>query len=248
MKNLTYKSHILTPNTQNKSKRNKMGSDEESDPYSVPKLPLFSTAPHLPEPSGTSTPPLQTAASVPFRWEEQPGKPRPVSDLIILSPNHTTRPDRFPDLILPPRLFTPESTGTPSPSPTTVLDGPGDNPTKPLFNFSSSKRFSTERCRREGSFDSEFSGGWSPNDVVGSGGGERRLNSGGGKPKGSFVISRSVSASARVAGFFEEMKGGKRRSSKVSKVIRSHFLSKIYEGFKQVVPWRKKPKMEAFTL
>ncbi|XP_057978829.1 uncharacterized protein At4g00950 isoform X2 [Malania oleifera] len=88
-----------------------------ADPSSTPKLPLFSFLPppmQSPEPSGTLTPPLHATASVPFRWEEQPGKPRPCS---ALSAARTTC------LHLPPRLFS-EFRVPKMPSPTTVLDGP----------------------------------------------------------------------------------------------------------------------------
>ncbi|KAK9914441.1 hypothetical protein M0R45_038221 [Rubus argutus] len=41
-----------------------------------PKLSLFSLPSQPPEPPGTLTPPLLTSVSVPFQWEEAPGKPR----------------------------------------------------------------------------------------------------------------------------------------------------------------------------
>ncbi|KAL4586164.1 hypothetical protein LXL04_010796 [Taraxacum kok-saghyz] len=247
-----------------------MGSDVESDPISIPKLQLFSMAvPRLPEPSGMLTPPLQTSASVPFRWEEQPGKPRPCTDLILASTHHTTTVNRC--LELPPRLTMVESNViTKTPSPTTVLDGPGDTASvggKSLFP-SSSFRFAKERRRkgqRQRSFDSNCSGGWSPNDDSSGGGhqlllpgnkeepqkvgrglfGSFRLR-GSHKPKDgkdSSVISPS-SMSSMDSGFFEKKAKRMRRNSSVSKVTRSHFWTAIYEGFRQVVPWKKKSKKE----
>ncbi|XP_057805830.1 uncharacterized protein At4g00950-like [Salvia miltiorrhiza] len=95
--------------------------------------------------SGAATPPLHASASVPFKWEEQPGKPRPCTDLII-------RPE-------PARLLDPPPCRiTKMPSPTTVLDGP-DSLGRP--------RFSSFRLFREkqSSFDSTGSGG-SPQSYV----------------------------------------------------------------------------------
>ncbi|KVH97315.1 uncharacterized protein At4g00950 [Cynara cardunculus var. scolymus] len=223
-----------------------MESDADSGPDSIPKLPLFSIPPHLHEPSGMLTPPLQTSASVPFRWEEQPGKPRPCTDIIVAPTNRC--------LDLPPRL------ANKTPSPTTVLDGPGDFSGKSLL--SSSFRFARERRRkgqRQGSFDSSCSGGWSPNDD--SCGGQQLLlgnkqeqqNGGGGGGRGLFgsfrlkcshkskgsssLISPSSSSSMETV----DKKGKKmRRNSSLSKVTRSHFWAAIYEGFKHVVPWKKK--------
>ncbi|CAH1416459.1 unnamed protein product [Lactuca virosa] len=249
-----------------------MGSDVESDPISIPKLQLFSMAlPRLPEPSGMLTPPLQTSASVPFRWEEQPGKPRPCTDLIL----HTTTTAVNRCLELPPRLTMVESNIiTKTPSPTTVLDGPGDTGGagngKSIFS-SSSFRFARERRRkgqRQGSFDSNCSGVWSPTDDS-SGGGHQLLLPAGDKQeqqkvgrglfgsfrlrgshkpkdvKDSFVISPSSVYSMDTV--FLEKKGKRmRRNSSLSKLTRSHFWTAIYEGFKQVVPWKKKHKKESF--
>lgn len=224
-----------------------MGSDEEKpDPYTIPKLPLFSlsTPNHLTEPSGASTPPLQTSASVPFQWEEQPGKPRPCTDIILASTINPTRPERC--LELPPRLAILESKTT---SPTTVLDGPGDIRGK--YVFSSSFRFAKERRRvenRQVSFDSNCSSGWSPNDDVlllgGNGNKEEKVVNYDGKglfgsfrlrgkddkskdDKGSFVISPS--SMETVSYFFEENKGKRmRRNSSLSKVTRSHFWVSLF--------------------
>ncbi|XP_071707811.1 uncharacterized protein At4g00950-like [Rutidosis leptorrhynchoides] len=255
-----------------------MGSESnaESDPNTTPRLPLFSMTPHdlHHEPSGMLTPPLQTSASVPFRWEEQPGKPRPCTDIIIAP----TRPENR-SLDLPPRLAIVDSNiMTKIPSPTTVLDGPSG---EGISVFSSrSFRFTTttkgER-RRMGSFDSNYSGGWSPNDdeLLLSGGnsklnshvrskskrfifGSFRLN-GAHKTKskndddsdankGSFVISPSSVSDILYTGYFEENKRKKmKRNSSLSKVTKSNFWAALYAGFKQVVPWKKKPAKESFT-
>ncbi|XP_027351033.1 uncharacterized protein At4g00950-like [Abrus precatorius] len=84
-------------------------SEAEAEQSNIPMLPLFSIqAMQSPQRSGTLTPPLHTSASVPFRWEQEPGKPRPCSALVTFSNTKC--------LELPPRLLIP--------SPTTVLQGP----------------------------------------------------------------------------------------------------------------------------
>ncbi|KAL1546165.1 hypothetical protein AAHA92_22806 [Salvia divinorum] len=86
---------------------------EESENFPTLKLP-FAEIPDSPE--HPSTPPFQASATVPFKWEEQPGKPRPCSDIIA-------RPKPAKSLELPPCMNPPDKF-TKTPSPTTVLDGP----------------------------------------------------------------------------------------------------------------------------
>lgn len=115
----------------------------------VHKFPFLPTAALSPEhPSGMATPPLHALASVPFKWEEQPGKPRPCTDIIV-------RPEPAKCLEPPPC-----SKMAKMPSPTTVLDGPY-NLGRPKF---SSFRIFREKQR---SFDSSSgSGGGSPHSSV----------------------------------------------------------------------------------
>ncbi|CAK7324191.1 unnamed protein product [Dovyalis caffra] len=95
-----------------------MGSDELGyDPSATPKLSLFSLPSKLHEsPAGMLTPPIHTLASVPFKWEEAPGKPRP-------SCVTQSKPKIARCLELPPRLLN-ETKVSNMPSPTNVLDGP----------------------------------------------------------------------------------------------------------------------------
>ncbi|EYU32263.1 hypothetical protein ABFS82_02G176400 [Erythranthe guttata] len=89
-----------------------MGEENEKEPRTL-KLPISAAATLLsfmdsPEhASGTATPPL---ASVPFKWEELPGKPRPCS-------HNLARPEPK-SLELPPMMLMSRT-----PSPTSVLDG-----------------------------------------------------------------------------------------------------------------------------
>lgn len=98
----------------------------EAEESKIPRLPLFNPPPmHSPERSGMVTPPLHTSASVPFGWEEEPGKPRPCTALATFSSSsssHQTPNNKC--LELPPRLLLTDANLTKLPSPTTVLDGP----------------------------------------------------------------------------------------------------------------------------
>lgn len=91
------------------------------------KLSLYNSFPTKKyEPPGMLTPPMRTLASIPFKWEEAPGKPR--ADVTTAdaaggdgrnSPPLKSKTVRC--LVPPPRLTTKV---TNMPSPTTVLDGP----------------------------------------------------------------------------------------------------------------------------
>ncbi|KAG4914124.1 hypothetical protein AAZX31_19G242200 [Glycine max] len=77
-----------------------MGEEQRS----IARLPLFSIQSPETERSGMATPPLETLASVPFRWEQVPGKPRPSTALVPFS----NPPDLLPKCLeLPPRLLIP---------------------------------------------------------------------------------------------------------------------------------------------
>ena len=91
------------------------GENPSSTP---PKLSLFSLPRQPPEPPGMVTPPLHASISVPFQWEEAPGKPRPSG---IIEPNSKPRSARSLDL--PPRLFA-DAKVAHFASPTTGVDEP----------------------------------------------------------------------------------------------------------------------------
>ncbi|ONI01206.1 hypothetical protein PRUPE_6G127900 [Prunus persica] len=63
------------------------------------------------------TPPLQTSVSVPFQWEEAPGKPRHCSTT-------ESKAKCARSLELPSRLLNEAAKTTNMPFPTTVLEGP----------------------------------------------------------------------------------------------------------------------------
>ncbi|XP_028767608.1 uncharacterized protein At4g00950-like isoform X1 [Neltuma alba] len=90
---------------------------EQSSTTSIPVLPLilFSSSsvstPPSPEPSGTVTSPLHSAAAaVPFRWEKEPGKPKHSTAIVPFSSSSLSTTALSPkSLELPPRLLTVEN-------------------------------------------------------------------------------------------------------------------------------------------
>ncbi|KAL2318146.1 hypothetical protein Fmac_032022 [Flemingia macrophylla] len=116
-------------------------------PPTPPKLSLLtisrpSAPPELP------TPPPRTAVSVPFQWEEAPGKPRPCQ-------GGSERKGAARALELPPRLVVLEAKVS---SPTTVLDGPYVGR---AVSFTSSFRSSSSKDTWSANFASNR---WSPAD------------------------------------------------------------------------------------
>lgn len=205
--------------------------------FSTPAMRLKSSPDHhqySPSGGGLLTPPLHSnLASVPFKWEEQPGKPRPCcTDLISI----TTIFNEPKCLEPPPRLYyLYQNTKTPSPT-TTVLNRPtlerGQLGNLVLYKNNNTNKVPSTR------------GYWWWQRFVNKGTttGRRRNNSketavGG----GNFVIS-SASPSVKMATL--ERNGRFTSPSHAS----SHIWASIYEGFKQVViPWKgKASKKEVF--
>lgn len=86
-----------------------------------PKLSLYSLPSQRREPSGMATPPLRVPVSVPFSWEEAPGKPRKEPGLRDPRPSPSRGWRRGLDL--PPRMVVEEMRGN-NVSSVTALDGP----------------------------------------------------------------------------------------------------------------------------
>uniref|UniRef100_A0A5B7CGF7 Uncharacterized protein n=1 Tax=Davidia involucrata TaxID=16924 RepID=A0A5B7CGF7_DAVIN len=210
------------------------GSEAELEASSTPKLSLYSLPSKPPEPPGTLTPPLNTLASIPFQWEEVPGKPRAGTT------TNSPKSKSARCLDLPPRLLTDQAKVTNMPSPTTVLDGP-----YVARSLSETLSFSLGK----GSFRSH---------EVGIVGGKREISTkerrnfsswrcgnfkeNSGFVGGNFEISSSVGGDG---GFESDTKVKitrvKRRSSSFLSLshTRSSLWGSIYESFKQVVPWRR---------
>uniref|UniRef100_A0A7N0UHL4 Uncharacterized protein n=1 Tax=Kalanchoe fedtschenkoi TaxID=63787 RepID=A0A7N0UHL4_KALFE len=170
-----------------------VGCGEES--ASMPsKLPLLSLFPFPPghedaSSSGSSTPPFHSSASVPFKWEEEPGKPI----------NHCTALIPFAQPLIPPP---PSRRTTKTPSPTTVLDGPPSpetgllGPMVMMMSHSEQNKSITKKKKRLfGSWpwgSRRTAGNCNKMEVVGR---ERDNNKGSGLG-GSFVYSSSSSTAA----------------------------------------------------
>ncbi|KAJ0102873.1 hypothetical protein Patl1_05184 [Pistacia atlantica] len=201
-----------------------------NDPCSTPKLSLFSFPMSKgQEPPGMLTPPVNIPASIPFQWEEAPGKPR--NSCVTQS---KPKPASARCLELPPRLLC-ETKMINIPSPTTVLDGP-DVGRSLSYTLSFRRGGSLRRENKEGLlFWSSRWGSFKKNKVnvggrnsdildssAASGGGDGGSD-GGAKVKITRVRKRSVS--------FLSLK---------SHTSSSHMWTSICESFKQAVPWRRR--------
>ncbi|KAL2893279.1 hypothetical protein RDABS01_009188, partial [Bienertia sinuspersici] len=168
-----------------KTEEPNMASESETDTNSsstttIPTLQLFSLPPpksphHSSSPNLITSPLHTSSASVPFSWEEQPGKPLPCLTLALPSNNNNA----IKCLDLPPRLLN-ETKFTKTPSPTTVLEGPYSSSSS-SFNVGKSSSFRFRR-KRQGSFD-----GFS---LEGSGGNSSSPDRG---LLGTIILSRSSS-------------------------------------------------------
>ncbi|XP_042051268.1 uncharacterized protein At4g00950-like [Salvia splendens] len=196
----------------------------KAEDLNQPKLTL-SKLPHCkPSPQHMQTPPLRPLVSIPFHWEEAPGRPR--------GGDATPPPSSKRCLELPPRLLQEEGKMTMTPSPTTVLDGPYVGRSLSLactFSFRKGPVLGGEDGKRN-----LGSGRW------GSFREERRCG------EGSMDFSQSLGDIFRS----EDDDDG---SVKITRVRRRKSFFKlstfnsnskylwgdIYASFKQVVPWRR---------
>ncbi|XP_041009808.1 uncharacterized protein At4g00950 [Juglans microcarpa x Juglans regia] len=221
-----------------------MGSsepEESCEASSIPKLSFLSLSSKLAEssPAGMLTPPPRTVtASIPFQWEEAPGKPKPCA--ADSKPKISAR-----TLELPPRLLISEIKSANMPSPTTVLDWPyvlGGRPVSHSHRFSMIRSSTVEdlHCRR--SVPAKEKGG-------GVHFGSMRWGSFGKINKealnGSFRFSSSVVNAHHGGGDDSTTKVKitrvRRRRSVMSLAdTSSNLLASIYESVKQVVPWRSR--------
>ncbi|WJX85738.1 hypothetical protein P8452_68146 [Trifolium repens] len=220
-----------------------MGSEGEASEQesSIPRLPLFSVSPmqkqmESPERPGTVTPPLQTSGSVPFRWEQEPGKPRFCNALVpFINPTEKC-------LELPPRLLA-------AASPTLLQQGPyvtSNRFRSPSFKIEEDNNcygsFSSDRGLLGSTMgvlikrDSAWFGSWRKNVK------RDQING------GSHVFPSSSTGTIGIAetptGTHNNTKMMKRSgsSSSLSHHGKSRVWTTIREGMKQVVPlkWRSK--------
>ncbi|CAA0409471.1 unnamed protein product [Arabidopsis thaliana] len=194
---------------------------------------------------GLATPPVNIAGSVPFLWEEAPGKPRRVKKPARLNQKGVVR-----SLELPPRLVLPgESTTVNEPSPTTVLDGPYDLRRRSLSLPRSAAVIRKLRgvpapapekeerlvggSSRWGSFGNckEVSEGIFDFSRFRDDGYDCRRDWAGGGGVGNFAGDAKVK-------LYRIIKKGS--FFNLSHTTKSDFWARVYEGFKQVIPWKRK--------
>ncbi|KAJ8900678.1 hypothetical protein K2173_025455 [Erythroxylum novogranatense] len=240
-----------------------MGSEEtEPESSSTPRLPLLSNPfsrglMQSPETSGALTPPFYSSASIPFRWEEEPGKPRHCTILANKTVDFTLK-----SLEPPPRLLM-DACFAKRVSPTTVLEGPYVGKSS---RFQSSS-FRIIRRERLGSFRSCCSpekhqlGAMVLNDY------KRGLFGSWRWGMRAFKVKREVvGGSSHVFPSFvdreadneeeDDNTNGLAKNKRITRSgsfsalshARSPFWVTIYEGLKQVVPWKgSKGKKASFA-
>ncbi|KAG6426590.1 hypothetical protein SASPL_110815 [Salvia splendens] len=196
-----------------------------------PKLTL-SKLPHCkPSPQHMQTPPLRPLVSIPFHWEEAPGRPRG---------GDATKSKAARCLELPPRLLQEEGKMTMTPSPTTVLDGPYVGRSLSLactFSFRKGPVFGREDGKRNmgsgrwGSFREVRRCGEGSMDFSQSLGDIFRSEDGG---DGCVKITR-----VRRRKSFFRLSTFNSNSKYLWCFVNLNLQGDIYASFKQVVPWRR---------
>ncbi|XP_006350532.1 uncharacterized protein At4g00950 [Solanum tuberosum] len=222
-------------------------STTNSSSYSTPKLSL-SKLPNKPirnnimnnnnnhvlaSSTTYATPPLHPTLTIPFQWEEAPGKPK-------VTKSKTAR-----CLDLPPRLtllLNEEGKITNTPSPTTVLDGPC-NVGRCFSSIDEASLEKKEEIRSGNNKENIMMGSWRWENLK-----ENNDNNRGVVDKGSFDFSGPLNCSTSSAYDFDTHQKKFLRFTRKGSFFNfsrnnSNLLGGIYESFKQVVPWRwRRPK------
>lgn len=196
--------------------------------YSTPKLSL-SKLPNKPRnynnpllAAAYTTPPLHPSVSIPFQWEEAPGKPK------------VTKSKAARCLDLPPRLtllLNEAGKMTNTPSPTTVFDGPYVGRSFSCVNEAALER-KEEIMNGDNNKDVMMMRSWRWENL--------KENNRGVVVKGSFDFSGPLSSSNSSAYDFDTNQRKFLRKGSFFSFSRnnSNLLGGIYESFKQAVPWR----------
>ncbi|GLT48249.1 hypothetical protein SLA2020_218840 [Shorea laevis] len=210
-----------------------MGSAEVDDgaASTPPKLSLFSF-PTSKVKLETPQPLRTTTISIPFQWEEAPGKPRPCD-----GEGKSGSGDAVRCLELPPRLLQ-LSEDKAMPSPMTVLDG---------SYVGRSLSLRTEKSFRSSEKVLFGSSRW----------GRFRKMSGDVATDNGFELSSKVTIDGDDGGGGGSGGGGGRTQVKMTRVrrkgrllclshARSHMWASIYASLKQVVPWKNRTEPPEF--
>ncbi|XP_045808730.1 uncharacterized protein At4g00950-like [Trifolium pratense] len=206
-------------------------NDEIINHYNTPhKLSLPTTKRPCFSSEAPTPPPRSAAISIPFKWEEAPGKPRPCHRELseakereeVVNNNNVVRA-----LELPPRLLlsleSNNGNNNNAPSPTTVLEGPYVGR---AVSFTTSYRDSNKEISSGVNFGSSRWGGLNLKE-------DNRIDR-----QGSFDFSSwSVDGVDKVKITRVRRRGSFSRGT-------SHFWASIYGSFKQVVPWKRKQEKQ----
>ncbi|KAL3521658.1 hypothetical protein ACH5RR_019807 [Cinchona calisaya] len=249
-------------------------AEKEASAATPPKLSLYKLPSKQKEPQVMFTPPISTTtASIPFEWEEAPGKPRA----------HFTKNKNISNssvarcLDLPPRLQL--NNNTTDSSPTTVLEGPyNDHGGGRSFSQYSTNSTTFSSLSKEGSFRSleeqifrevkcqhQHHGGINIKEKYSRSfkffswrwGSSYKENSSSSCSTGRFSsgtfddftsssgTSFAPSKSHRISGSAAKPPSFKRRSSFLSfSKASSNLFAGIYGSFKQVVPRRRRQEQK----
>ncbi|XP_038882925.1 uncharacterized protein At4g00950-like [Benincasa hispida] len=210
------------------------GENPSSTP---PKLSLFSLPRQPLESPGMVTPPLHASISVPFQWEEAPGKPRPFG---IIEPN--SKPKSARSLDLPPRLFA-DAKVAHFASPTTTVDDPisgRDLSSSLSFRFPDTwaETATPTATATRGGKDGKYVGSrrwmsFRKNKEIPKGGSEISLSSGGADGGGRNVGSGDGETRVKITRFRSRRSFFRKPNSK------PHLIASIYGSLKQFIPWRQ---------
>ncbi|GMH19754.1 hypothetical protein Nepgr_021595 [Nepenthes gracilis] len=194
----------------------------EEEPITAAKLSLSLLPRHRPssEPPGMVTPPLQAMASVPFQWEEAPGRPR-----FLNSGSSPFKPKSARCLDLPPRLL---GGGQVADTPTPVAVSAGPYTAAPALPYGGAGRsYGRREHKDKGAFGSCS---W------------RRSVVGSGNKENTEVCEGKLDFSDPAHDSFVSVniKRFRRKSSLLSlSRTSSHLLERLYESFRQMIPRRR---------
>ncbi|KAL8519504.1 hypothetical protein ACS0TY_010439 [Phlomoides rotata] len=165
------------------------------------------------------TPPLRSSISIPFRWEEAPGKPRSTA-AATPPPSSRNKSSVARCLDLPPRLLHDDPRFTIMPSPTTVLEGPYVGRSLSLactFSFRKGEGLRPVKTRRWGSFRDEANFG-----------------------KGSFDFPHSLGDIFKSEDNVKATPTRVKRKRSFFSINTKYSWADIYASVKHAVPWRRR--------
>ncbi|CAH9069975.1 unnamed protein product [Cuscuta europaea] len=207
---------------------------ENSEHESTPKLSLTKLPTKHRSPLTALTPPLHAPVSVPFQWEEAPGKPisSATCENSPLPPAKSNSVCRSLDL--PPRLH--------STTANAGFDLSDEISRSTLSSFSSFRSLDEGLIVRILKRESKEVGAFSFSPPLTPGGGDRKTS----RITSKGNLDLSFSFSVRDAGYEGSSKKvarvGRRSNSllKVSRTTSTRLLTSICESLKHAVPWRWK--------